>query len=48
VTRSALAQIGFARVQLCDEQNCTRLVPIQQSAQGRTVVTWSIPVVSTR
>jgi type IV secretory pathway VirB3-like protein len=48
VTRTALAQISFARVQVCDEQNCARLVPIQQSEQGRTVITWSLPVVSTR
>jgi type IV secretory pathway VirB3-like protein len=48
VTHTALAQIGFARVQVCDEQNCARLVPIQQSAQGRTVITWSLPVAPAR
>lgn len=49
VTRTALAQISFARVQVCDEQNCTRLVPIQQSGvQGRTVTIWSLPVVPSR
>ncbi|MDB5403249.1 MAG: hypothetical protein QOD93_552 [Acetobacteraceae bacterium] len=48
VTRTALAQINFARVQVCDEQNCTRLVPIQQSVQGRTVITWSLPVAINR
>jgi hypothetical protein len=48
VTHRALAQISFARVQVCDEQNCTRLVPVQQSMQGRTVTIWSLPVVPSR
>jgi hypothetical protein len=48
ITRTALAQVGFSRVQVCDEQNCARLVPIQQSEQGRTVITWSLPVIATR
>jgi hypothetical protein len=48
ITRSAAAQIGYAKVQICDEQNCTRLIPIPQSVGGRTVYTWSVPVVTTR
>jgi hypothetical protein len=48
VTHTAFAQIGYARVQICDEQNCTGLVPIQQSVAGRTVITWGLPVVPSR
>jgi|tagenome__1003787_1003787.scaffolds.fasta_scaffold14689461_1 hypothetical protein len=43
--RTALAQIGYARLQICDEQNCTQLIPTQQSVAGRTVIVWSVPVV---
>ena len=43
--RAAFAQIGYARVQICDEQNCTQLIATQQSVAGRTVILWSVPVV---
>ena len=46
--RSAAAQAGFTRVQLCDEQNCTRLFPIAQNVNGRTVTVWGLPVVPSR
>jgi hypothetical protein len=48
LVQSATAQIGFSRVQICDEQNCARLFSIPQTVQGRTVVTWGLPVVGTR
>ena len=45
LVHTAFAQIGYARVQICDEQNCTQLIPTQQSAAGRTVIVWAVPVV---
>lgn len=48
LTHTATAQSGATRVQLCDEQNCARLFPIPQNVQGRTVITWGLPVVGTR
>jgi hypothetical protein len=48
VVHMAQAQIAYARVQICDQQNCAQLYPITQSVQGRTVVTWGLPVVVTR
>ena len=47
ITHEALAQIGFARVQVCDERNCTQLVPIAANVQGRTVTLWALPVFRT-
>jgi hypothetical protein len=48
ITGTAVAQIGYARVQVCDEQNCTRLTPIPRNVSGRTEIMWALPVVSTR
>jgi hypothetical protein len=48
IVEIAHAQIAYARVQICDQQNCAQLYPITQSVQGRTVVTWGLPVVVTR
>ena len=47
-TKPARAQIGYAKVQICDENNCSQLVPIPQIVQGRTVFTWGVPVVPAR
>lgn len=44
MVQAATAQINYARVQICDEQNCTRLIPVAQSIGGRTVNIWSLPV----
>jgi hypothetical protein len=46
VTQTALAQVGLARMQICDEQNCARMFPIRGNVQGRTVTIWALPVVS--
>ena len=48
ITGTATAQISYARVQVCDTQNCTDLVPIRQSVSGRTETVWALPVVSLR
>ena len=44
IIHGATAQISYARIQICDEQNCTQLVPTQQSVGGRTVILWTVPV----
>jgi hypothetical protein len=45
LVHTAFAQIGFARVQICDERNCTQLFPITLPVQGRQAVVWGVPVV---
>jgi hypothetical protein len=47
LTHTATAQTGVTRVQVCDEQNCVGLFPIRQTVQGRTVITWGLPVLAT-
>ena len=44
IMHAALAQIGFSRVQVCDERNCAQLVPINVTIQGRIVSIWALPV----
>ncbi len=41
----ARGQIGFARVQICDVQNCAQLFPVQTTVQGRPVTLWALPTV---
>jgi hypothetical protein len=45
LVHTAFAQIGFARVQICDERNCAQLLPITLPIQGRQAVVWGVPVV---
>ena len=45
VMHMAFAQIGFSRVQICDERNCMQLYPISMNVQGRTATIWGLPVV---
>jgi hypothetical protein len=48
VTGTALAAVGFSRVQICDEHHCARLFSIPQNVEGQTVAVWGLPVVPTR
>jgi hypothetical protein len=44
----AQAQIGYARVQICDERNCLELVPFPVQVQGgRSGTMWALPVTRT-
>jgi hypothetical protein len=45
VLHTAVAAQNFARVQICDQQNCMHLYPIPTNVQGRTVTVWGLPVV---
>jgi hypothetical protein len=47
VIHTAVAQ-NFARVQICDPQNCMQLFPIATNVQGRTVTVWGMPIVQSR
>jgi hypothetical protein len=48
MVKVATAQISYARVQICDEQNCARLISTPQAVGGRTVNLWTLPVTATR
>jgi hypothetical protein len=44
VMHVARADIGYARVQICDERVCSELLPLAQRVDGRQV--WALPVVN--
>ena len=46
VTQTALAQVGLAKMQICDDQNCARMFPIRGNVQGKVGTIWALPVVS--
>jgi hypothetical protein len=46
VVYTAVAQ-NWARVQICDAQNCMDLYPVSTTVQGRTGIIWGLPVVRT-
>ena len=48
IMHMARAEIGYARVQICDERNCAQLIPFNARGEGEWVTMWGLPIVPAR